>query len=518
MARSRTKNVSINMIVALACQAINLVLSFVSRTIFINVLGADYLGVNGLFSNVLTILSFAELGIGSAIVYSMYKPLAVGDTDKLGSLMALYKKAYRAIGIFVAVAGLCVTPFLDYIIKNKPNISENLSLLYLLFLFNTVASYFFVYKKSIIIADQKNYLVLTITEIVHVIQIVAQAVFLVLTHNFLIYLILQVGCTVLENIIAAVVANKMYPFLKQKATPLSREESKNIFKNVRALALYRFGSVILNGTDNILVSALVGVTEVGLVSNYVLLNSSCNAILTKITGAFTASIGNLNAISDDKKKYDVFNKILFISAWLYGYVSVGLLTVTKLFITTWIGNEYLLDTVTNIAIVAGFYVAGMQFATYTYRTTLGYFVQGRIAPLCAAILNILLSVLLCKWIGLAGIFIATPISRFFTNGLVDPILIYKYTFRKNPISYYIKYFAYILLFICIGIICELCVVKINIGGWLGVILDAGVVTLIFNGIMLLIFCRTKMFKELAESFMSLIRRKSKKDLKDNKRG
>lgn len=506
MGRSRTKNVSVNVVVALVCQVVNLIINFASRTVFIKTLGADYLGVNGLFTNVLTILSFAELGIGNAIVFSMYKPLALGDTEKLGSLMGLYKKAYRIIGIIVAAVGVCITPFLGLIIRNAPDISENLSLLYLLFLFNTVSSYFFVYKKSIIIADQKNYIVLALTEGVHIIQIVAQIVFLYLTHNFIIYLLLQIVCTIIGNIISSVIADRLYPYLKQKSAPLDKDESHNIFKNVRALAMYKFGSVILNGTDNILVSALVGVTEVGLVSNYVLLNTSCNSILSKITDAFTASVGNLNVIGDDQKKYDTFNKLFFITAWLYGFASVGLITVTTPFITSWIGTEYLLDNVTAIAIVTGFYVHGVHSVAYTYRTTLGFFVQSRYIALWSAALNIILSVVLCKWIGLAGIFIATPISRIFGVGITDPILIYKKAFRKNPIIYYIKYAGYILLFLTIGGTCSFVVNHISIAGWFGVVIQVVVVTFIFNSMMIAIFCRTSMFKSLIEHLKYVLKR------------
>lgn len=501
--RSRTKNVSINMVVAMICQIVNLLANFAARTVFIRMLGADYLGVNGLFTNVLTILSFAELGIGHAIVFSMYKPLAVGDRDKLASLMGLYKKAYRIIGSVVAVVGVSITPFLHYVIKNTPDVQENISLLYLLFLLNTVSSYFFVYKKSIIIADQKNYIVLSVTEGVHIAQIVVQILFLLITHNYIIYLIIQIFCTILGNIISSVIADRMYPFLKEKAMPLPKEESKSIFRNVKALAAYKFGSVILNGTDNILVSALVGVTEVGLISNYVLVTTAVNTILGKITEAFTASVGNLNAIGKAERQYDVFQKMFFISAWIYGYASIGLFTVFNSFIDAWIGKGYQLGMLVVGAIVAEFFVKGVHNVAYTYRTTQGYFLQGKYSAFVAAAINLILSVLLCKWIGLAGIFIATPIARIFSIGIVDPVLIYKNTFHKNPILYYINYAKFTALLITIGLLCWWVLSFVSIQGWIGVILRAGIVTVVFNGIMLILFAPTKMFRELLHSLKTL---------------
>ena len=507
MNKSRTENVSINVVIAIVCQIVNLLLNFVVRTFFIKILGAEYLGVNGLFTNVITILSFAELGIGSAIIFSMYKPLAIGDKNKICSLMRLYKKAYWTIGIIVAAVGIVISPFLQFIVKEQPDIPENLTVLYFLFLANTVASYFFVYKKSIIIADQKNYIVLGITEAVHLVQVIVQIILLIITRDYFLYLLLQVVFTVLSNAVSSVVADRLYPYLREDAEPLSKEESRGIFSNVKALAVYKFGSVILNGTDNILVSSLVGVLEVGLVSNYVLLTTSCNAILGKITESFTASVGNLNAVGDRKSQYDIFNKILFITAWLYGFAAVGLFVVSKYFIEAWIGTDYLLDNLTVFGIVAGFYVQGVHFAAYTYRTTLGLFRQAKLSPLFAAILNIILSIILCKCIGLAGIFIATPISRLLTNGIVDPLLIYTKIFRKNPINYYIKYFAYCALFVGIAILSYFAVAYIAVAGWVGVVIKILTVTLIFNCIMILVFFHTKTFKDILRRFVRIIKKK-----------
>lgn len=508
MGRSRTQNVSTNIIIALFCQLVNLLMAFLARTFFIKVLGIEYLGVNGLFTNILTILSFAELGIGNAIVFSMYKPLAVKDEEKLASLMLLYKQAYQCIGMMVAIVGLCITPFLKYIIKEAPDISENISVLYLLFLLNTAASYFFAYKKSIIIADQKNYIVLLVTEGVHITQTVIQIMVLLLTHNFILYLAIQIVCTFLDNFIAGRAADRIYPFLhEKKAIPLSQEEAVGIFKNVRALALYKFGSVILNGTDNILISTMLGVTEVGLASNYVLVINAANKILNKITDSFTASVGNLNAVDQEKKQYDVFRKMFLITVWIYGYVSIGLLTVFNSFIEVWLGRDYLLDIQVAAAIVSEFFVKGVHSVSYTYRTTKGYFVQGKYSAIVAALINFVLSIVLCRLFGLAGIFIATPIARILSTGIVDPVLIYRNSFHKNPVYYYLDYMKYVALFIAIGLFCKWLLVFVTVSGWLGVIIQIIVVTIVFNGIMLAVFAPTKIFKELVKSVFFLIKKK-----------
>lgn len=508
MRRSRTQNVSINTIVGLVCQLINLCLNFIVRTSFIKILGAEYLGVNGLFTNILTILSFAELGIGNAIIFSMYKPLMIQDEKKLASLMLLYKKAYTIIGSIIAVAGLCVIPFLKFLIKDVPDISEKISLLYLLFLLNTVLSYFFVYKKNILIADQKSYVTMLINQVVMILKTILQVVFLVATHKYILFLLIQIVCTLIENIICSIVADKQYPFLKDTAEPLNSYEIKKIYTDVKALSLYKFGSVILNGTDNILVTILSGVRDVGLASNYLLLTTSCNSILSKVTDAFTASVGNLNAVENCEKQYDVFKKLFFITAWMYGYVAAGLAITVQPFITSWIGNKYLFPFSILLAIIIEFYVKGVHFAAYTYRCTLGYFVQGKWAAIFAAIINIILSIALFNCVGLVGIFIATPIARLITTGIVDPILIYKYTFNRNVLEYYGMYIKYTGIFILITLVCNfVCSFLVLASGWSGVIAKIMIVTCVFNGLMVLVFGWTKMFREIVDMVIGVFKRK-----------
>ena len=503
-ARSRTENVTINSFVSLLCQVMNLFLNFLTRTVFIKILGAEYLGINGLFTNILTVLSFAELGIGNAIVFNLYKPLAKNDIQKISSLMLLYKKAYIAIGLFVLGAGLLVIPFLDFIINTKPNISENISLLYFLFLFNTAISYFFVYKRNIIIADQRNYITLIISQLAIILKMLLQTFFLLITHNFIIYLIIQIICTLIENVLCSLLADKMYPYLKDnKGIPLSKAEAKLIFKDVKALTIYKFGSVVLNGTDNILISILLSIRDVGLVSNYVLLINSANSILGKLIDAFTASVGNLNTESNPKKQYDIFKKIMFINAWIYGFAAIGIFLISRDFIIVWIGKDYVLGQLTIFAICFDFYVKGVQAAPYLFRTTTGLFVQGRWSAFIAAIVNLILSVTLCKFLGLAGIFIATPIARLLSTGVIDPYLIYRHIFKKNIWEYFGMYIGYICLFIMITIISNFAICHILVHGWIGVIFEVLIVTIIFNILMFAVFFQTKMFKELIYSIKQI---------------
>ena len=315
--KSRTKNALLNMISGSTMQIINVLLGFVSRTIFIKLLNADYLGVNSLYSNILMVLSFAELGIGNAIAFCLYEPIANNDKKRIQALMKFYKKAYSFIGIIIFIIGLGLIPFMNIIIKNPPNIKENLTLIYILFLLNTSISYFFSYKKTLIIADQKVYIENFYNRLFQIIQVIAQSILLLLTHQYLAYLIIYLVCTILLNVSLAKKADKLYPLLQEKNdNKLSKEEIHSIFKNVKALFVYKFGAVILDGTDSIIISAIINITTVGISSNYTLLINSVSNIVGQGFNGITASIGNLAAQGDKKKIRTVINELRLLCVWL----------------------------------------------------------------------------------------------------------------------------------------------------------------------------------------------------------
>lgn len=478
-------------------QIVNVVLGFVSRTIFIYLLNSDYLGVNSLFSNILTVLSFAELGIGSAIVFSLYKPIAEDDKSKIQALMKLYAKAYWMIGSFIFLAGLCVIPFMGYIIKETPDIKENLTLIYVLFLFNTSGSYFFSYKKTLIIANQKDYIVQVYTRIFQIIQIVLQCAFLLWTHEYLVYLIIQIVCTVLMNFMLSRRADKLYPFLKEKNdNNLSKTETKAIFANVKALFVYKFGSVILNGTDNIIISTLINVSAVGISSNYTMLMNNVTNIIGQAINSLTASVGNLTVKGTKVQIKGVMHQLLLLCVWLYGFIAVGFFTLANDFILLWIGESYVLSQAVVFGLVFSLYINGVQYAAYTFRTTQGLFVQSRWVPLISAAINIVLSIWWGLEFGLAGIFVATGVSRLLTTTIVDPWLVYKNNFESKPYEYYAKYFLETVAVILNGAIQIWLISFILLEGWAGFIVKLLVLCISCNIIFLILFGWTKDFRQL----------------------
>ncbi|MGE5627281.1 MAG: lipopolysaccharide biosynthesis protein [Solirubrobacterales bacterium] len=448
----RTKNSIKNVMVALIGQLVNVLSAFVCRTVFIYVLGAEYLGVNGLFSNILSMLSLAELGVGSAIIYNMYGVLAVRDEEKLKSLTAFYAKAYKVIALVVALCGIGLMPFLGTIIGDTPNIA-NIKSIYLLFLLNSVISYFFSYKASILMADQKNYIVVIRQQAFKIIQTVIQIFILFASKSYILYLVVQIVCGLASNIIISIKANSIYPYLKEKdIKPLDLNEKKNIYKYVRAAMYHKIGDVVVNSTDNILISHYVGVFWVGLYSNYILILQMLNAFISQVFKAITGSVGNLNALESKEKSYEVYNKIFFLNFWIYGFCSVCLWNLFNPFIMMWLGTRYLLDARIVLLIVINFFIAGMRQCNLTYSDTLGLFWNDRYKPLFESIINLVVSIILLQKIGMVGVLLGTLISTLTTSFWIEPFVLFKYGFEKKTWVYFRLYSKYVIVTLSAGVL------------------------------------------------------------------
>lgn len=494
--KGRTDNVVRNINVSLICQLINTIMGFVSRSVFIKLLGETYLGVNGIFGNILTILNFAELGIGTAIVYNLYKPLKEHDEALIGTLVNFYKKAYLVIGAVIAVVGLSIAPFLNYLIKDQPDVKESIYLLYILFLSSTVVSYFNAHKKSLLGADQRNHITNIYHQVAHTIQILLQVIFLYLTHNYVLYLVIQITSHIIENILVAREADRIYPFLKHyKKSKLEKGIVNSIKKDVGALTIYKLNHAVIHGTDNVLIAAILdkGVQLAGRYANYTLISETINTVLGIITNALTPSIGNLNTETDIKKKEGVFNTTLFISAWTYGFACSGIMALSKQFISVWVGERYALSTLIVFAVALQLYVRQVHYAAYTYRVTCGLFVQSKYVPIFTTLINLGLSIYLGKLWGLFGILFATSIARIITIGISDPVLVYKHVFKKKPIVYYLRYCFYAAVVLVCYFVSQFIISNINLSGWFGFLINVIVFTVIFNTLFVLLTFKLKEF-------------------------
>ena len=424
------KNFFQNAGIASVLQIVNIFVAFVVRLFFIRCLGNAYLSVNGLFTNIVSLLSFAELGIGNAVIFSLYKPLAKNDTEQINSLMWLYKRAYRGIRIVILVLGLVCLNFVDKLVTDI-EISEDIKHIFLLFLINTYVSYFYAYKKSFLIADKKNYIAASIQQGISVVQAVLQCGILAYFQDFTFFLIIQIVCTILTNVLTSVYVDKHYRYLKEKWKKPDKQLAVGIIENIKNIFLYKLGAVILNSTDNILISALVATKLVGIYSNYSMVVNALNSVLMQACNSISATIGNYNIQNSAKDNEKTFKWIFVLSYWMFSMCAVCLTALLNPFVDLCFGQDYLLPPATVIIISMVFYITGINQIPSQYRSTFGLFRQARWVPMTAAILNVIFSIVLGKYFGLNGIFLATIIAKVLTFNIVDPILIYKNGFHKS---------------------------------------------------------------------------------------
>lgn len=437
--KSRTINSTVNVIVSIIGQFMTLILSFVTRTIFISTLGTVFLGINGLFLNILSILSMADLGMETAMLYTLYKPIVDRDTYSISALIQYYKKIYKIIALTIAFLGVLLIPVLNYIVNTEVLI-ENVELYYLLFLANTISSYLYAHKKAIINADQRNYLIKIFNLIFVLLRNLFQIIALLLLQSYIIFLIVQIISTLLENYFVSKKADRLYPFIMNKIT-IESHQAKKVFTNIKALFIYKIGGVILNSTDNILISVIIGTIWVGYYSNYSLIVGAVVTMTDLLFNSLTSSIGNLNA-SYSNASDKMFKNVNFLNFIVYGFSSIALYALISDFVYLWLGAEFTLNRIIVIAIVLNIYVPGMLTAVTSFRDTTGLFRHTKYIFLVTAILNIVFSIVLGNWFGLAGILFSTFIARMLTNWWYEPKALYKYFFKSSPKSYFKKQVIY----------------------------------------------------------------------------
>lgn len=446
----RKKNSVKNMIASFASNIVTIIIGLIAQAIFIKILGTEYLGLNGLFSNIISMLAIVELGVGNAIIYNLYKPIAENNIEKIKSLMQFYKKSYRIIGFIVLLIGLVLIPFLPFLIE-EVTIDINIVLVFLLFLLDTVCSYFLSYKRSILYANQKNYLVNFIHIIYTILLNTLQLIVLFFTKNYYLYLGLKIIMRIMENLFITIVANKMYSYLKNTAVePLDKNTEKDIFKKVKALFFHKIGSFVVLGTDNIIISRFLGLVTVGLYSNYYMIINAVQTIFGQVIQSTTASIGNLLVTETKEKQFDVFKKIRFINFWIACFSSIAVLVVMDSFIRIWLGKEYLLATAVLIVLVFNLFQKLMRNTYVSFKEAAGIYYEDRFVPLVESLLNIIFSILLVKQFGLVGVFVGTIISGFALWCYSYPKYVYKKLFARNYIDYTKETLGYILLFLVLA--------------------------------------------------------------------
>ena len=491
----RVKNSIKNIYISIFTQLVITLLGFISRRVFISSLGSEYLGVNGLLTNVLSMLSLVEGGIGTSIVYNLYKPLAEDDKPRVVALIQLYKKTYAILAIIVFVLSMALYPFLGVLVKQSEGISY-LPIVYFLFVFKNIVSYLNAHKWSLINADQKGYVLARYNLLFNVITTIAKIVVLATTQNYVLYLVIEVLIFLVQNIWNGKVVNERYPYIKVKEKfEVDKVTKETMKENVKAMFLHNVGGYCVFGTDNILISALVNLKTVGLYSNYTMVINQLKGLLTPIIDGIGASVGNLIATESKEKSYEIFNVVYLINFWIYGFCSIILFNLLEPFIDFWLGKGLLLDKFTFVIILLNFYISGLRSSIITFKTKSGIFANDKYVPIIESVINLGASIILAKYYGLVGIFLGTTISTLAIPFWLQPKLVYNNVFNKSVVEYFYKYFKYLFITIFAGVVTTIFCNYVNINNILISLVIKGILgTVSINIIFLVAFFRTNEMK------------------------
>lgn len=495
---NRTQNAKRNIFFGVFNRMITQLLPFCIRTVIINELGEHYLGVSGLFTSVLQVLNLSELGFGSAMVYSMYRPIAEEDTDKICALLNLYKKVYRLIGTAIFVFGFLVLPFIPRLVKAGYPEDINLYIIYVIYLFNTAVSYLlYAYKGSLLSAHQRNDIENVISLIMCAFQYGIQIVILVLFKNYYLYIIVMPIVTVVTNLVRSKIVDRKYPQYICRGK-LPKEVLVDIAKRVSSLFGHQLAYTLINSADNIVISAFLGLAMVAVYNNYYLVLSAVISFISIIISSVTAGIGNSMVVETVTKNKRDLKKFSLLMHWLVGWCSICLFCLYQPFIKLWMGKRMLLSTDTVFFLVFYFYISEIRRIINTFKNAAGMWWVDKFKPYVVVFADIVLDILLVQVIGVNGVIIASIISVLFIYIPWETNVFFKHYFKESAAPYYLKMLKRCILFAILGILTFTICNIVRYDGIYGLLLRAGICIIVPNAILFTIYYRTPEFKGLLE--------------------
>lgn len=504
----RTKNASRNIIWGTISKIISLLLPFVSRTVIIYKLGIDYVGLGSLFNSILQVLSLAELGIGGALVFSMYKPIAEDDDKTICALLNLYRNCYRIIGLIILVIGIIILPFLPFLIKGDVPADINLYVLYGIYLFNNVIGYFMAaYKQSIFTATQRVDIISKITLLLSIISNISQIILLIMFSNYYVYVIVIPVITCTNNLVLAHLAKKYFPQYKCVGK-IGNTELAVIKKKIGGAVFQKIGNIILTSVDTIVISAFLGLKILGIYNGYYYVITALLGFLSVITQAIIPSIGNSIVENDSEKVYFDFKKFHFIYIWIVSWWSCALICLYQPFIRLWQGEENMLPF--GIAVCLGIYFFTYKLGDicWAYREAIGLWWEGKFGPLISSIVNLTLNIILVRKIGIYGIVISTIISIVLITMPYGGYILYKHYFKTQKFRSYILRNIFYFLIMCVVstltyFICSL----LSFEGVIELAVKTIICMLVPNVLLLLIYFKYSVFNPAAVFVVRLLPQK-----------
>ena len=492
----RTKNATRNIIFGVILKAYQIVVPFLMRTAMIYLMGVQYLGLNSLFTSILQVLNLAELGVGSAMIYSMYKPIAEDDDTTICSLMKLYRTYYRIIGLVIAIIGCVLTPFIPKLISGGVPEGLNIYILYLLNLGATVLSYWlFAYKNSILQAHQRTDIVSKVTLVTSTIQYALQLFVLWAFKNYYLYAIVMLAIQALTNISTAFVADRIYPQFRPQGK-LPKQEVAKINGRIRDLFTSKIGAIIVNSADTIVISAFLGLTALAVYQNYYFILTSITGFVTIVFSAVTAGIGNSLVVETKEKNFRDLNVFTFIICWIAGFCSCCFLNLYQPFMEIWVGKDLMLDFSIVICFVIYFYVCEVNQLLNTYKDAGGIWHEDRFRPLVTAIANLGVNLVMVQFWGLYGIILSTVLSMLLIG---MPWLfhnLFTTMFEKKNMKVYLSSIAfYVFVSIISGGVSVIVCNFIDFGLWMTLFIRFIICLIIPNVIFFIAYHRTDEFKQ-----------------------
>lgn len=454
---SRKKNALRMSSMGLINQLVSNVAAFIYRTAFIYLLSVEYLGINGLFSNVIQIFSLAELGIGSVIIFRLYKPIKDEDIDKTAALMHFYKRFYQFIAVLIIIIGIILVPFIPYIINDPSEIPSdvNIYVVYALYILQSAASYTFVYRQALLDADQKGYISTAVQMIVTCTRYILSIIVLYITRNYTLVLAVNLLASIAGNIWIYCYASKKYSEVFKNKSRLTKKEVMQICKDTSAMMCHRVGSTVVTSTDNIIMSAYIGTVAVGIYSNYYMIIQIIQNTLNNLLGSFTASLGNHILSTQAEEHYTLYKRLHFANMWISVFCTSCLYLLINPFIQVVWGKDLLFSKDIVLILCINFFLTSSRAVNGSFSNAAGMFRYDRIRPLIEAFLNLIISIILAQKIGVAGVFLGTILSSFFTVWWREPYLLYTKVFDQKISSYFVTYILWNLLMIAITIPIEI---------------------------------------------------------------
>lgn len=496
MKLERTKNTGRNIVYGTTLKLYQIVVPFLIRTAMIYCLGIQYVGISSLFVSILQVLNLMELGVGSAMVFSMYKPIAQDDTETICALMRLYRLYYRVIGLAILVIGVILVPFLPHLIKDDLPSDVNLYVLYLLNLAATVASYWlFAYKNCLLAAYQRNDITSKIGMAISTIEYGLELLVIVFFKNYYLYLLVKILTQILSNIVTAKKVDRIFPDYTPRGN-MDKEIVSDINRKVRDLFTAKVGGVIVNSADNIVISSFLGLTVLAIYNNYYYILTSVIGFVTIIFNACIAGIGNSLVTETEEKNYNDFKLFTFIIVWISGFCSCCFLCLFQPFMKLWLkDSSSMLGMLEVLCLCIYFFVYEMAAMMIQYKDAAGIWHEDRFRPLITALFNLMLNLILVQSIGLLGVILSTVIS-FVLIGI--PWLVknlFSILFHTSPVSYIKTMAYYILITIMAGGISYSICILISGNGILSFVLKGVICCIIPNIIFMVGYYRLKEFDQ-----------------------